>query len=136
MDDTKLINHPLHPPLSVKKGVSLAGVKPPLLYKLRPMSYLWFAFFDDDQDGITITSGSEGYAGDGVHGSHSLHYTGNAIDLRVKDVDSERAGREFCRSLIFLLGIDYDIVFEGDHIHVEYDPESRTDPSLPTGSTT
>lgn len=67
--------------------------------------------------GAIVTS-----ARDGVHRDGSHHYTGNAVDLRTRDlVGSVRVAlaRELARSL----GRDFDVVDEGDHIHVEYDPD-------------
>ena len=63
---------------------------------------------------VTSTTG-------GVHSANSLHYSGNAIDLRVWDfTDTERA--DWAQRLRDALGNDYDVIDEGDHIHVEYDP--------------
>jgi len=68
---------------------------------------------------LTITSGN-----DGEHKKGSFHYKDRAIDIRVVDW--------YCSisNLIFLLeGIKeifpplmFDIIFEGDHLHIEYDP--------------
>lgn len=120
----RFIHYPLNPPMSAKKGVELDRLLPPLRQWLAPMSYLWKAFFMGDLNGMTITSGHEGVPGDGVHGKDSLHYKGHAVDLRVRDVDNARAHYQFVQALKILLGKDYDIVWEGDHIHVEYDPEA------------
>lgn len=76
--------------------------------------------------GCTITSGNEGYPGDGVHSYKSKHYPSNneselgeAVDLRIWDVDAEEA----CRKLREYLTEDFDIVNEDSHIHVEHDPK-------------
>jgi hypothetical protein len=57
-------------------------------------------------------------ARDGVHQEDSFHYKGQAIDLRTHHV-LDALTREIKRSL----GVDYDVINEGDHIHVEYDPK-------------
>jgi hypothetical protein len=58
----------------------------------------------------TITSGTEGR-----HSRKSLHYKGLAIDIR-------GGSQSLADYLQVNLGGDYDVVFEIDHIHVEYDP--------------
>jgi len=66
-----------------------------------------------------ITSGD-----DGVHSLGSKHYIGNALDFRTRDIPEDLranvaadAGR--------ILGENYDVVLEGTHLHVEYDPPRR-----------
>lgn len=60
-------------------------------------------------------------AHDGTHSEGSLHDDGLALDLRVwgfTEAEAKRATAEIQRSL----GERWDVVYEGDHIHVEYDP--------------
>ena len=65
---------------------------------------------------VVITSGI-----DGTHRPNSLHYKGLALDLRTNHLtDGQRV--EIMNDLRSLLGDDYDVVFEGDHFHLEYDP--------------
>lgn len=62
---------------------------------------------------MTITS-----ANDGKHTVNSLHYVGQAIDIRSRDMhDSDRV----CYFLRMSLGKHFDIINEMDHIHIEYD---------------
>lgn len=56
-------------------------------------------------------------AKDGEHSQHSLHYEGLAIDLRTRNVPDPEAVRA---ELQEELGPDYAVIFEGDHIHVQY----------------
>ena len=63
-----------------------------------------------------ITSGSEG-----EHQPGSLHYVGKAIDLRTRDLPSLKVV-QLVYALRAWLGEDFDVIDEGDHIHVEYDP--------------
>ena len=58
---------------------------------------------------------------DGVHSKNSLHYTGNAFDLRVW-IYTEKQRKTLLIQLRKKLGIDYDVVDEVDHLHIEYDP--------------
>lgn len=70
---------------------------------------------------VIITSGCEGYRGDGVHSFGSLHYPDDtnfsfAIDLGVKTlVECIKT------SLKTALGASWDVVFEGNHFHLERD---------------
>lgn len=58
---------------------------------------------------------------DGDHKAGSLHHTGRAIDLR-NPADTSHLG-PIVAMLRSRLGNDYDVVPEGDHIHVEHDPK-------------
>ena len=57
---------------------------------------------------------------EGNHSAGSLHYSNDAYDIsstkvRYRLVFAEIKGK---------LGKNYDVVFERDHIHIEYDPKS------------
>ena len=69
---------------------------------------------------LVITSGAEGEVGDRRHRPNSLHYEGLAIDIRVRDY-------VWCliEMLKTRLGVGWDIVEEGDHIHIERDPKKK-----------
>ena len=56
---------------------------------------------------------------EGTHGEGSLHYGNDAIDIRI-DAPNIREVKEEMKEK---LGKSYDVVYEGDHIHVEYDPK-------------
>jgi hypothetical protein len=64
---------------------------------------------------ITITS-----ILDGVHSKNSLHYSGNAFDLRIWYY-TEKQKKALVEKLALALGKDFDVIDEGDHIHVEHD---------------
>lgn len=70
--------------------------------------------------GVIITSGSEQGAG---HMPGSLHYSRRAIDVRTRDLSSDLVDllEERLRQR---LGSRFDVVNEGDHIHIELDPRS------------
>jgi len=65
---------------------------------------------------------------DGRHMKGSKHYDGNAFDLRTW---ADEFGTQLSRSekaylahrLQEVLGCDWDVVIESDHIHCEYDPK-------------
>jgi len=136
----RFIHEAGYPRISVKDGVEVDRLSPFLKSRLVPLSHLWAAFFPHDVDGVTITSGHEGFRGDGVHGQDSLHYLneegeGNALDIRTFDVKQFRIA-EFRHALSLLLGPEFDIVWETKvpHLHIEYDPKvpsARTHPPTP-----
>ena len=56
---------------------------------------------------------------EGTHGPGSLHYANEGIDFR----KAKKAFPEIAASLKNSLGVNYDAVIEGDHLHVEWDPK-------------
>lgn len=55
----------------------------------------------------------------GNHSPGSLHYANDAIDVRLPNPDIVGiVGR-----LRVNLGLDFDVIKESDHIHIEYDPK-------------
>lgn len=59
---------------------------------------------------------------DGVHSTRSLHYKGLAFDMRIY-IYSQSVVKSIMEELEYLLGKNYDVVLEKDHIYVEYDPK-------------
>lgn len=66
---------------------------------------------------ITITS-----ILDGKHKTGSKHYTGEAFDIRTF-IYTPAQINNLTNVLKLTLGKSYDVIFEGDHIHIEYDPK-------------
>lgn len=66
--------------------------------------------------GAIITS-----ARDGKHKDGSLHYRGDAVDVRTRDLAPAVRAR-LASALANDLGPGFDVVLEPDHIHIEYDP--------------
>jgi hypothetical protein len=66
---------------------------------------------------LTITSGT-----DGKHKRGSKHYSGEALDVRTRNLTKANVKR-VVDMLAARLGRGYDVVLETDHIHVEYDPK-------------
>ena len=62
------------------------------------------------------------YTTNGTHSPNSLHYSGNAIDLRVWGLTDAQLA-DWAQRIRDEIGDDYDVIDEGDHIHVEYDPD-------------
>jgi hypothetical protein len=72
----------------------------------------------------TITS-----ADDRKHGPNSLHPSGNAIDVRTKDMRREELAEIFVDIKKRLESLGFDVVLEAvgkpqEHIHIEYDPKA------------
>lgn len=98
--------------LSIKPGVRVRGVSNEILLAIMVAQSV-FEYFKED---MTITSIT-----DGDHKAGSLHNTGDAVDLRTREVDP-RFISQLVAQLQTSLGNSYDVVLEDDHIHVEYDP--------------
>ena len=65
---------------------------------------------------LVITSGK-----DGIHGKNSLHYIGDAIDIRIWNIKVNL--ENLTKVISKALGDGFDVVLEKDHIHIEYDPK-------------
>lgn len=59
---------------------------------------------------------------DGKHMTGSLHYEGNAWDIRNRDIPKNER-HAIAEKLRDALGEDYDVVGHKSHYHVEYDPK-------------
>lgn len=65
---------------------------------------------------LWVSSGS-----DRKHSKRSLHYKGLAFDI-VTDPTELMIG-QYVAALQERVGNEYDVVGEGNHIHIEYDPD-------------
>lgn len=59
---------------------------------------------------------------DSGHMKGSLHYKGRAVDLRVRNIPAEHRFK-IPKILKSRLSPGYDVIDEGDHIHIEWDPK-------------
>lgn len=66
-----------------------------------------------------VTSGS-----DGKHMKQSKHYTNEALDFRISDIQPQDL-QPIVKACKEILGKDFDVVLEGNHLHVEYDPKVK-----------
>ena len=99
--------------MKIKHGVSLSRLSHHMLLVWLVVDSLWA----DAGSEAVITSGR-----DGVHSQRSKHYTGQALDFRTNTLTSQEVQRlaQECRDI---LGNDYDVVVEANHLHIEYDPK-------------
>ncbi|MDI6756391.1 MAG: hypothetical protein QME32_00040 [Endomicrobiia bacterium] len=80
---------------------------------------------NDTFNAIAGRNGIVTFTTNGEHGSNSRHYSGNAVDLRTKDLAASQINR-ITEMLKSKLGENYDTIYEkGEepHIHIEYDPK-------------
>jgi predicted Rdx family selenoprotein len=98
-----------------KAGVKLGNVSPQIVLAILVAQEVYSRF---DYD-FVVTSITEG-----VHGKDSLHYSGNAVDLRTKNAGIGLVQAEMiAKSIREQLTPDFDVVVEPDHIHLEWDPK-------------
>jgi hypothetical protein len=99
--------------MKIKPGADISNLHP----KIQDAFPKLQAIFQEFGLEPTITAGR-----DSKHMSSSLHYKGQAIDLRLRDyIDL------LINKIKRACGPDYDVVAEYNppHIHLEYDPKSR-----------
>lgn len=93
--------------MRLKQGVKVTGMRPELILAIMAAEDEYRAIGKE----FVITSML-----DGKHSETSLHYAGAAFDVRVyPDMDVS----EMAASIKARLGVDYDVVQEDSHIHVE-----------------
>lgn len=97
--------------MRIKPGVKMQGVSPELVLGLTVAE----SIYRERSYDLTVTS-----LLDGEHSKNSLHYSGNAADLRIWQVSNPAA---LAQELQDALGDDWDVVAERTHIHVEYQPK-------------
>jgi uncharacterized protein YcbK (DUF882 family) len=59
---------------------------------------------------------------DGQHMRASLHYSGNAADIRTSTLPEGKV-KDVAQEIAEALGGEYDVVLESDHLHIEYQPK-------------
>ena len=96
--------------IHIKKGVRLHGIRPEILIALWIADYVYANHGHE----VVLTS-----VIDGEHMRASIHYTGGAIDIRAPDSSAESIRNEIHEAL----GDDFDVVLEGTHIHIEWQPK-------------
>ena len=98
------------------KTITIRGVSPEIVYAMNQVDLIGIPY--DYMP--TMTS-----CVDGKHSHTSLHYGGNAFDIRTRDMDLDNIDIEqFAEDLRQRLPAkDFDVIVESNHIHVEYQPK-------------
>jgi len=94
----------------IKAGVDISRLRRPIRRILGKVAFIVWAIEGQE---LVIVSTYEGN-----HGEGSLHYCDEAVDIR-----SWEKPRKVRDKIKGELGDDYDVIFEGNHIHIEYDPK-------------
>lgn len=95
-------------------GARILGLRPEIVIGLTIANDVFREFGFD----CIVTAGI-----DGSHSRGSIHYKGLAVDLRTRHVPAAEH-QKVVGKLQERLGDDFDVVLEGDHVHLEYDPKT------------
>ena len=100
--------------IALKSSARVSGLKPETLFAMRVAEGV---FQDRGFKMMTVTSCT-----DGKHGRGSKHYIGHAFDIRTNDLTADQI-QMVAAEIRERLGVEFDVVVEKDHIHVEFDPK-------------
>ena len=95
--------------------IDVQGDLQPIVAKARGKVAQIYGAHNED---LYITSQREG-----LHGDITLHYDGWAFDISFPKHSSIQ---DVVAEIEEVLGPDFDIIVESDHIHIEYDPKVVT----------
>lgn len=98
------------------RPATVNGVQPEIVVAMMVASTV-FAEWGLTMTVTSLTDGAE------WRSPRSLHPSGLAFDIRVWDLKTDLKRIAMVRALQKALGDEFDVVDEGDHIHVEFDPE-------------
>lgn len=93
--------------------VNLNNVHPKIYWAISQIGDIYEKVYGLD---LTITS-----CRDSKHGEGSLHYVGKAFDIRIWGVATPERLTKLIQDR---LGDDFDVVYEVNHIHCEFDPDT------------
>jgi hypothetical protein len=104
--------------MKFKEGVNPFGIRPELMIGLIIIDNIYKNFGPE----LVVTS-----INDSKHSLTSLHYSGQAADLRTHYFTGATQVSLVAEAIRDALGRnpDYDVVIEKDHIHFEYQPKYR-----------
>jgi len=95
--------------------IHIQGIRPELVFALNVTDQIYTSYGQE----LVITS-----LNDGKHSRTSLHYIGAAADLRTSYFTTSEIDNiaDLIRNK---LGVDYDVIVESNHIHLEFQPKYR-----------
>jgi hypothetical protein len=100
--------------MELKQSVKPLGIKTEIILAVFIASEVYKSFEVD----FVITSIS-----DGKHAQqHSLHYSGNAFDIRIRNIPEKQMIDQIFLEIRRRLTKDYQVILESTHIHIEYQP--------------
>lgn len=104
--------------IKFKKGVEIRELTSEMLNVIDKVITVWKV----EGHGVTpvITSAFDIAPG---RAENTKHYTHQALDFRTRNLRHPMGAKHLAEGLSRVLGKDYDVVLEEDHIHVEYDPK-------------
>jgi len=100
--------------LMLKPGVRITGIRPEILLAVVAAEQVYAEMGHDCMVTACV---------DGKHMAGSLHYAGQAVDLRTRDVPAGDLQKLLAR-IQGCVGTDYDVIVETDHIHLEFQPKT------------
>jgi hypothetical protein len=100
--------------MRLKQGVSLKKIQPQVALAAIIINDIYEQY--DIECVITSVC-------DGKHKPNSKHYEGLALDIRTNNIPDMNMKAQIEKDIKSALEDDFDVVFEGDHYHIEYDPE-------------
>ena len=99
--------------LQIKPGVRIIGIKSEANLGVQIVASV-FAKHGID---CVITS-----VVDGKHSRASIHYSGGAVDFRIRDIPPTLLS-SITLEIKEALGGDFDFILEGNHYHMEWQPK-------------
>lgn len=99
--------------MKIKFGVQMAGLQLPMRKVLKEAEKLW----KEHGKELVVTA-----ALDGAHSAGSYHYYGYALDFRTRYF-SKNIAMAIAAKLGDRVGRGYTVVFEGNHIHVQFNAD-------------
>lgn len=102
--------------MKLKPGVNITGIRNEMLWGVMAAQRV----YDTLNVEMVVTS-----ALDGKHSATSLHYAGAAVDLRINNFPTRDYAKDARDLIAAALPNDFDVILEGNHIHLEYQPRYR-----------
>jgi uncharacterized protein YcbK (DUF882 family) len=97
-----------------KEGIKLAGIRAEIVMALTITADV----FRDVANAELIVTEITG----GTHGRGSLHYVGQAADIRSRNLTKSQQ-TNVVLEMRERLGENYDVILESTHIHLEFQPK-------------